>query len=114
MITEFERLGSDETRFWAKFKTSNGARMKYQEILDQLLEERKGEDLDLGPMVSSVKEFFGGDLTHPDAGCTSTYKKNGQVLTVSKNKEIVSRFRKLCSVDAGLQARWDEFKGSRV
>lgn len=85
--------------------------MKYQEILDCLLVERKGKNTDLGPLVGHIKKFFQDDLRHADAGDTFTYKKKGKVFVVSKNEQIVSRFDDLCSRDAELRARWEEFRG---
>ncbi|EIM91543.1 uncharacterized protein STEHIDRAFT_108073 [Stereum hirsutum FP-91666 SS1] len=112
IITEFERLGCNEVQFFAKFRTDEGARMRYQEILDHLQLERKKRDADLGVKAARVKDFFGGNLECPDAGNTFTYKKSGRVMTVSKNTEIVSRFEGLCSMDLGVQSRWNEFESS--
>lgn len=87
--------------------------MKYQEILDCLSAEWKGNNADLGPLVASIKDFFDDDLRHPEAGDTFTCKKNGRVHIVSKNVEVVSRFRKLSSEDVELEARWEQLQSSR-
>lgn len=106
IVEEYERLGSDESVFWQKYSTAEGVAMKYQEILNTLRSKRKSSH---AMLAKRIKDFFHGDLRDPDTKGAFTYKKNGEVYCVEKDRDIVSRWEGLLANDSSLQTRWEEY-----
>lgn len=107
IIDEFEHLGSSRETFWAKYTDhEKKVRLGYEQILVALKAERKLKDPEYEEDVKNAKQYFGGDLSHPDADGKFIYKRSNKPVVRSNPKDIARIWRGLLRDDPVVAERW--------
>ncbi|KAJ7817001.1 hypothetical protein B0H13DRAFT_2380010 [Mycena leptocephala] len=74
LVEERQEFANDDD-FWSSYSTAEGARLRYQQILDKLKEGRESRDKS---DAVAARRFFSDDLDHPDAN-GALYENNADI-----------------------------------
>lgn len=80
--------------------------MRWQAILDALKAQREAL---YATDAASARNFFGGNLDHPDAGGVFRYSKRGQSLLYTKDSTVSEKWRELLASNEALHERYVAF-----
>ncbi|PIL33098.1 hypothetical protein GSI_04547 [Ganoderma sinense ZZ0214-1] len=102
IVEEFERHGTEEA-FWGEHSDSDGKRHNFKRICSDLKTGRKNDNR---RDADAALNYFGHDLSHPDALGYFTYKRTGKTLTMTKPEKIGGQWRKLLKEHPEIAEAW--------
>ncbi|KAJ7655998.1 hypothetical protein DFH06DRAFT_991982 [Mycena polygramma] len=104
LVEERQQFASDD-EFWKKHSTTEGVRLRYQQILDALKETRERRDkID----AAAARKFFHDDLDHTDADGAFAYVKSGKRKIKDQDSSVAEIWRGLLASDVDIARRWAE------
>ena len=101
IVEERDRLGSDKA-FWDKFTDTRGNRLLYQNILDQLKEERKQRN---EKDYNEAFQFFNGNFFGDKANGMFLYTRDTELTEFTDKNRIARKWRKLKEENPEIQAQ---------
>ncbi|PIL29091.1 hypothetical protein GSI_09139 [Ganoderma sinense ZZ0214-1] len=102
LVEEFECHGTEEA-FWGEHSDSDGKRHNFKRICSDLKTGRKNDNR---RDADAALNYFGHDLSHPDALGYFTYKRTGKTLTMTKPEKIGGQWRKLLKEHPEIAEAW--------